>query len=71
MRLLLAALVTLLVGAGIVLASPRPHLDSPRPQLESPRLLQRQAVAERFCKAQGRDCRILSRSLTGLSCVCR
>jgi len=64
MKLFLAALVTLAVGAGIVLASPRPQ---PGP----PHLQQRQAFAERFCRAHGRDCRIFSRGLTGLSCVCR
>lgn len=63
MKLGIAALLAILVGATVVLASPRPHSQPP--------LLARHAVAERFCKAQGRDCRVLSRSLTGLSCVCR
>ena len=64
MKLGIAALLAILAGATVVLASPRP-----RP--EPPLLLARHAIAERFCKSQRRDCRVLSRSLTGLSCVCR
>ena len=61
MRLALALSLLIAVGAAFAAASP------PRC---TPRLQAKHASAERICKAQGPRCRVLSRSLTGIGCVC-
>jgi len=61
MKLFVAAALAIAVGWAVVLASPRPHI---------PRRPARLAKAERICRAQGPNCRMLSRGPTGVGCVC-
>jgi len=69
MRLLLTALLTLAIGWGVVLASPKP------PARKHSRAADRRATAEQICKQQGPNCRLVikpeaPRDLTGAACVC-
>jgi len=69
MRLLLAAVATIAIGWGVVLAAPKPahrHVS---------KAAARRANAEQLCKAQGPNCRLVVRpdapqDLTGAGCVC-
>ena len=70
MRLLLAAVATIAIGWGVVLAAPKP---APRPH--GSKAAARRATAEQLCKAQGPSCRLIvppdaPRDLTGAGCVC-
>jgi hypothetical protein len=71
MRLLLGALLTIAIGWGVVLASPRP---APRRSHVSKQAARRDA-AEQLCKAQGPTCRVVTRpdaprDFTGVGCLC-
>ncbi|TMA15927.1 MAG: hypothetical protein E6J86_04495 [Deltaproteobacteria bacterium] len=70
MRLLFAALATIAIGWGVVLAAPKP---APRRQWS--KAAARRETAEQLCKAQGPKCRLVVRpdaplDLTGAGCVC-
>jgi hypothetical protein len=69
-KLLLGALLTVAIGWGVVLASPKPVR---RPH--AAKQAARHEAAEQICKAQGPTCKVLvrpdaPRDLTGLACVC-
>lgn len=70
MRLLFAALATIAIGWGVVLAAPKPA-----PPRHGSKAAARRETAEQLCKAQGQNCRLVVRSdaprdLTGAGCVC-
>lgn len=70
MKLLLGALLTIAIGWGVVLASPKP-VHRPRAAKQAAR----REAAEQICKAQGPSCKLLvrpdaPRDLTGVACVC-
>lgn len=70
MKLLLAALATVAIGWGVVLASPRPP-----PRKHGSKAMTRRATAEQICTQQGPTCRLAvrpdaPRDLTGAACVC-
>jgi len=64
MRLLFAALATIAIGWGVVLAAPKPA-----PRRHGLRAAARRETAEQLCKAQGPNCRLVvpdaPRDLTG------
>jgi hypothetical protein len=71
MRLLFAALATIAIGWGVVLAAPKP---APR-RHGSSKAAARRETAEQLCKAQGPNCRLVvrpdaPRDLAGAGCVC-
>ena len=70
MKLALAALLTVAIGWGVVLASPRPP-----PRKHGSKAWARRANAEQLCKQQGPNCRLVvcpdaPKDLTGAGCVC-
>ena len=70
MRLLFAALATIAIGWGVVLAAPKPA-----PRRHGSKAAARRETAEQLCKAQGANCRLVVRpdapqDLTGAGCVC-
>jgi len=70
MRLFFAALATIAIGWGVVLAAPKPV-----PRRHGSKAAARRATAEELCKAQGPSCRLIvppdaPRDLTGAGCVC-
>ncbi len=70
MKLVSAALATVAVGWGVVLASPKPL---PRPH--SFKAAARREKAEQICRAQGPTCRVVTRpdaprDFAGAGCVC-
>ncbi len=69
MRLLFAALATIAIGWGVVLAAPKPA-----PRRHGSKAAARRETAEQLCKAQGPNCRLVvpdaPRDLTGAGCVC-
>jgi hypothetical protein len=69
-KLLVGALVTVAIGWGVVLASPKP---ARRPR--AAKQAARRDTAEQICKAQGPTCKLevrpdAPRDLTGVGCVC-
>jgi hypothetical protein len=69
MRLVLGAVATIAIGWAVVLAAPKPA----RRQVSKAAV--RREAAERLCKEQGPNCRLIvrpdaPRDLTGAGCVC-
>jgi len=70
MRLLFAALATIAIGWGVVLAAPKPA-----PRRHGSKAAARRETAEQLCKAQGPNCRLVvgagaPRDPTGAGCIC-